>query len=217
DHGDTAACASLKQVICSGEALPAVLAAAFFRQLPGVGLHNLYGPTEAAVDVTAWACVAGDDASSIPIGRPVANTRIYILDGYGQPVPVGVAGEIFIGGVQVGRGYLNRETLTAERFLPDPFAHDADARMYKTGDLGRWRADGNIEYLGRNDHQVKIRGFRIELGEIETQLLRHEQIQEAVVIAREDVSGEKRLVAYVVAGEAAGTSEAVSVERLREY
>ena len=170
DHGDTAACASLKQVICSGEALPAVLAAAFFRQLPGVGLHNLYGPTEAAVDVTAWACVAGDDASSIPIGRPVANTRIYILDGYGQPVPVGVAGEIFIGGVQVGRGYLNRETLTAERFLPDPFAHDADARMYKTGDLGRWRADGNIEYLGRNDFQVKLRGFRIELGEIEHRL-----------------------------------------------
>ena len=170
DHGDTAACASLKQVICSGEALPAVLAAAFFRQLPGVGLHNLYGPTEAAVDVTAWACVAGDDASSIPIGRPVANTRIYILDGYGQPVPVGVAGEIFIGGVQVGRGYLNRETLTTERFLPDPFAHDADARMYKTGDLGRWRADGNIEYLGRNDFQVKLRGFRIELGEIEHRL-----------------------------------------------
>jgi amino acid adenylation domain-containing protein len=215
DHGDTAACASLKQVICSGEALPAVLAAAFFRQLPGVGLHNLYGPTEAAVDVTAWACVAGDDASSIPIGRPVANTRIYILDGYGQPVPVGVAGEIFIGGVQVGRGYLNRETLTAERFLPDPFAHDADARMYKTGDLGRWRADGNIEYLGRNDFQVKLRGFRIELGEIEHRLATHPAVAQAVVLAREDRPGDMRLVAYIAGAAGASADPAALSAHLR--
>lgn len=193
------ACAGVRRVICSGEALPASLVEAFRRKLPGVELHNLYGPTEAAVDVTAWDCSAGVIGTSVPIGRPIANTRIYILDGSGQPVPVGVSGEIFIGGVQVGRGYLGRGELTAERFLADPFVREAGARMYKTGDVGRWRADGAIEYLGRNDFQVKLRGFRIELGEIENNLSAHASVAQAVVIAREDRPGDVRLVAYVVA------------------
>jgi len=198
EHGDTAACAGLKRVICSGEALPATLAADFHRKLPRVNLHNLYGPTEAAVDVTAWDCVPDDDRASVPIGHPIANTRMYVLDAFGQPVPMGVAGELFIGGVQVGRGYLDRPQLTAERFVPDPFVREVDARMYKTGDLGRWRADGNIEYLGRNDFQVKVRGFRIELGEIEKNLVAHPSVSQTVVIARQDRPGDVRLVAYVV-------------------
>jgi non-ribosomal peptide synthetase component F len=119
-----------------------------------------------------------------PIGRPIANTQIYILDSQGQPAPIGITGELHIGGAGVARGYLNRPELTSERFLDDPFSQQPHARMYKTGDMGRWLADGNIEFLGRNDHQVKIRGFRIELGEIETTLLQHPGVREAVVLAR---------------------------------
>ncbi|MBD2797369.1 AMP-binding protein, partial [Xenorhabdus sp. 18] len=134
----------------------------------------------------------------IPIGRPIANTQIYLLDPHGQPVPLGVAGEIHIGGAGVARGYLNRPALTAKRFLRDPFSAEPDARMYKTGDLGRWLPDGTLEYLGRNDFQVKLRGFRIEPGEIEARLRQCHGVREAVVLAREDQPEQKRLVAYLL-------------------
>jgi amino acid adenylation domain-containing protein len=190
-------CFTLKRVICSGEALPYELQEHFFARLPAE-LHNLYGPTEAAVDVTYWACKRGSDQRIVPIGFPVANTQMYVLDSHLQPVPIGVPGELYIGGVQVGRGYLNRPELTAEKFILDPFRAVPGARLYRTGDLARYLPGGEIEYLGRTDHQVKIRGFRIELGEIEAVLGEHETIGQVVVMAREDIPGEKRLVAYIV-------------------
>jgi amino acid adenylation domain-containing protein len=190
-------CSSLKRVICSGEALTVALQERFFAKL-GAALHNLYGPTEAAVDVTYWACQRGSSWPTVPIGRPIANTQIYILDPDLQPVPIGVAGELHIGGIGLARGYLNRPELTNQKFIADPFSKQANARMYKTGDLARYLPDGNIEYLGRIDHQVKIRGFRIELGEIESVLSLHPRVRETVVLAREDTPGEKVLAAYVV-------------------
>ncbi len=190
--------ASLRRVICSGEALPAELQKRFFARLPGTELHNLYGPTEAAVDVTYWACRPDDARLTVPIGRPVANTQMYVLDARMQPVPEGVAGELYIGGVQVGRGYVGRSDLTVQRFVPDPFSHTPGARLYKTGDLGRFLPDGAIEYLGRLDFQVKIRGQRIELGEIEAALDAHAGVAQSVVMMREDNPGDQRLVAYVV-------------------
>ncbi|OTA15525.1 Amino acid adenylation [Xenorhabdus beddingii] len=166
-------------------------------------LINGYGPTETTTFATTYAIDAPVNvARSIPIGRPIANTRIYVLDEYGQPVPLGVSGEIHIAGMGVARGYLNLPELTAERFLVDPFTPEPDARMYKTGDLGRWLPDGNLEYLGRNDFQVKLRGFRIEPGEIEAALMQCPGVSEAVVLvheetARENPAGQKRLVAYL--------------------
>ncbi|WP_374089708.1 amino acid adenylation domain-containing protein [Methylomicrobium lacus] len=189
-------CTSIKRVICSGEALPADLVARFQQKLPA-DLHNLYGPTEASVDVSYWACPPACDETEIPIGKPIANIRLYILDRELNPVPVGTPGELHIAGVGLGRGYLNRPDLSAEKFIPDPYG-PTGSRMYKTGDLVRYRAEGNIDYLGRLDHQVKLRGFRIELGEIEAQLLAHPEVKEAVVLAREDQPGDKRLVAYLV-------------------
>jgi non-ribosomal peptide synthase protein (TIGR01720 family) len=191
-------CRSLRDVVCSGEALSAELARRFASRLGQARLHNLYGPTEAAVDVTSWTCEPGESyRGGVPIGRPIANTRIHLLDRNLLPVPVGVPGELFIAGVNLARGYVERSDLTAERFLPDPEGTEPGGRVYRTGDLARWRSDGAIEYLGRLDHQVKIRGVRIELGEIEEALLALPGVREAVVVAREDRS-EKRLVAYVV-------------------
>ena len=175
---------------------------------------NLYGPSETTTYSTGIT-MSRRSGFNPSIGRPIANTQIYVLDGNRQPVPIGVTGEIYIGGAGVARGYLKRAELTQDRFVADPFSGEPRARMYRSGDLGRWRADGTLEYLGRNDHQVKIRGYRIELGEIESQLMRHPQVKEAVVLAREDAPGEKRLVGYVVPTEVAGDEP--SVESLREH
>ncbi len=196
-------CQSLRRVICSGEALSMDLQERFFTRL-NCELHNLYGPTEAAIDVTFWQCQPQSKSQSshqykyhtVPIGRPIANTQIYVLDKYLQPVPIGVAGELYIGGIGVARGYFNRLDLTSERFTDNPFT---EGRMYKTGDVARFLADGNIEYIGRCDHQVKLRGFRIELGEIEAILVQQPQLREAVVVIQRDCQGSQYLVAYVVA------------------
>jgi acyl-coenzyme A synthetase/AMP-(fatty) acid ligase/aryl carrier-like protein len=209
---DVRACKSIKRVICSGEALPYDLQERFF-ELLNAELHNLYGPTEAAVDVTYWACQPGSSLKTVPIGRPIANTQTYILDRYMHPVPIGVSGELHLGGVQIARGYLNRPELTAEKFLPDPFSREPGARLYKTGDLCRYFPDGNIEYLGRNDFQVKIRGQRIEIGEIEAVLSLFPAVREVTVLAREDVAGDKRLVAYIVSRQQAN----LDLEELRNF
>jgi acyl-CoA synthetase (AMP-forming)/AMP-acid ligase II len=182
-------------VITGGEVLPPGLADAWSSRYR---LFNSYGPTETTVCACEYRCQASQ-GDAVPIGRPIANTQIYVLDLHREPVPIGVTGEIYIGGAGVARGYLNRPELSGQRFVRDPFSVQADARMYRTGDLGRWRADGNLEFLGRNDFQVKIRGFRIELGEIEARLQHCAGVKEAVVLAREDAAGEKRLVAYVSA------------------
>jgi amino acid adenylation domain-containing protein/FkbM family methyltransferase len=192
------ACRSVRQVICSGEALSYALQERFFERLPKVELANLYGPTETAVDVTSWECERETPRQVVPIGRPIANTQIYIVDERMQPAPIGVAGEVLIGGVGVGRGYLARPELTAERFIPDRFSRAGGERLYRTGDLGRYGEDGAIEYLGRLDNQVKLRGHRIELGEIEAVLRQHPAVQEATVLVGDDAVTGKRLVAYLV-------------------
>ncbi|MCG1048400.1 non-ribosomal peptide synthetase [Mycetohabitans rhizoxinica] len=181
-------------LILGGETPSATL----IRNLADQGtVFNAYGPTEATVCATAWRGTR-DFSGEVPIGRPIANVRVYLLDAHGQPVPLGAVGELYIGGVGVARGYLNRPALTAERFVHDPFSEDAGARLYKTGDLARYLPDGNLEFVGRNDEQVKIRGFRIEPGEIEACLTAHPQVRDAVVLATGEGSN-KRLVAYVQA------------------
>jgi hypothetical protein len=179
-------------------------------------LVHCYGPTETTTFASTHEVrEVSAGTRRIPLGRPISNTQIYILDANLQPTPIGVTGELFIGGAGVALGYLNRPELTAERFLNDPFTEETGARMYKTGDLGRWLADGTIEFLGRNDFQVKIRGFRIELGEIEARLAEHADVGEAVVVMREDTAGDKRLVAYYTCVE--DTERGIMAEELRSH
>ncbi|BAZ48976.1 amino acid adenylation [Nostoc sp. NIES-4103] len=197
-------CQTLKHITCGGEALSVKLIEQFFAKL---NLHNVllncYGPTEASIDATFWKCQHSTNYLIAPIGRPIANTQTYILDSHLQPVPIGVPGELYIGGVGLGRGYLNRPELTQERFIVNPFHRREDQslnveRLYKTGDLARYLSNGDIEFLGRLDNQVKIRGFRIELGEVEAAIAQHPSVQQTVVLAREDNPGDKRLVAYII-------------------
>ncbi|SFL32914.1 non-ribosomal peptide synthetase [Streptomyces pini] len=197
----SAHCTGLRRVLCSGETLPADLRAAFFARFGGgpqgrPELHNLYGPTEAAVDVTAQRCAPDEDGHAVPIGRPVANTTCHVLDRHGEPQPVGVPGELHLGGVQIARGYLGRSDLTAERFVPDPLGLPG-GRLYRTGDLARWRPDGTLEFLGRVDHQVKVRGIRIEPGEIEATLAEHPATDQVVVTADRAGEAGTRLVAHL--------------------
>lgn len=198
---------NLRFCICSGETLPVELATSFRQKLPQTLLINLYGSSEVAADVLCYEVDRTEGLAGIPLGRPIANTIVYILDSNFQPVPVDVPGEICIGGEGLARGYLNQPKLTAEKFVPDPFNAESGARLFRTGDIGRYLADGNIEYRGRRDHQVKVRGFRIELGEIEAQLATHVHVNQAVAIAAENERGEKQIVAYVVAGEEVSSDE----------
>ncbi len=187
----------LRYLITGGDIVDPSVLRRVLNDCPPEHLLNAYGPTECTTYATTYRVEdVSEDAQSIPIGRPIGNTRVYILDKHRQPVPIGVTGELYLGGPGVALGYLNRAQLTEERFIADTFASAPGARLYRTGDLGRWRADGNIEFRGRNDQQVKIRGYRIELGEIESRLAAHPAVAESVVLAREDVPGQKRLVAY---------------------
>ncbi len=191
-----AQCVSLKRIICSGEALTTDLQNRLLDQLD-VELHNLYGPTEAAIDVTWWHCDRLSKLPFVPIGKTIANTEIHIVDAFDKPLPVGVPGELCIAGVQVGRGYHNREALDAERFVANPF--NPQYKMYRTGDLARMMPGGNVEYLGRLDFQVKIRGHRIELGEIEGVLSNHATVRQAVVTVEQGASGQQQIAAFVIA------------------
>jgi amino acid adenylation domain-containing protein len=191
--------AGLRYLLFGGESIDPRWVKKVLKKGPPKQLLHVYGPTEnTTFSSYYWVQDIPEEATSIPIGRPIANTQIYLLDGQLQPVPIGVPGELYIGGDGLARGYLNRPELTAEHFIPNPFSKDSGTRLYKTGDLARYREDGNIEFLGRLDNQVKIRGFRIELGEIEAMLSQHPAVAEAVVIIQEDVPGDKHLVAYVV-------------------
>jgi len=206
---------ALRWLIPTGEALPLDLCHHWFRLYPEIPLLNAYGPTECSDDVTHWPIdeISFDGAARISIGRPIFNTQIYILNAALQPQPVGIVGELYVGGIGVGRGYLKESGKTAEFFAPDDFAIEAGSRLYKTGDLARYQPDGSLECLGRIDHQVKVRGFRIELGEIEAALGLHPGIQESVVAFREDALGEKSLTAYLVAK----PEIALSISELRDF
>lgn len=212
EETDIEKCTTLKRVTTGGEALSGKLQRRFFQRL-NAELYNGYGPTEATVAVTFWQCQRWDNRLAVPIGKPISNTQVYLLDAQLQPVPIGVAGEIYIGGSTLAQGYLNRPELTAERFIENPFTSLGikSSRLYKTGDRARYLKNGSLEFMGRLDNQVKIRGIRIELDEIIAVLHQHPEVQQAVVIAREDEPGDKRLVAYVI------TATAINTEDLHSY
>jgi acyl-coenzyme A synthetase/AMP-(fatty) acid ligase/acyl carrier protein len=223
EPGATTALQRLQKLLLGGEALPSTLAAQL-REITEAALHNMYGPTETTIWSTTEQVTQTD--GTIPIGRPIANTQIYVLDGRLQPVAVGVPGRLYIGGAGLARGYLHRPDLTAERFVPDPFTKEGGARLYWTGDLARYRADGTLEYLGRADYQVKLRGFRIELGEIESALAQHPQVREAIVMARQDMPPvnehpDMRLVAYVIEQgnkeQSNKEEQALTIDELRRF
>jgi acyl-coenzyme A synthetase/AMP-(fatty) acid ligase/acyl carrier protein len=209
------ALSGVKQLLIGGEALSVAHVRKALSLLPGTEIISGYGPTES----TTFACCyriprrLDDNLSSIPIGKPIGNTHVYILDTQLHPVPIGVVGELHIGGDGLARGYLNRPELSREKFIANPFSSDPDTRLYKTGDLGRYLPDGNIEFLGRIDNQVKIRGYRIELGEIEAVLGQHSMVRSSVVVVCEDAPGDKRLVGYVVARE----RDSLGAAELRKY
>jgi len=206
---------ALECLVVAGEACSPDLAVFWSK---GRRFFNAYGPTETTVCVTIAECTRDDLAgTALPIGRPIANTRLYVLDHHLQPVPIGVPGELHIGGVGLARGYLNRPELTAEKFMPDPFGGEPGARLYRTGDLVRYRPDGNLVFLGRLDDQVKVRGFRIELGEIESALAAHPGVREAVVVARKDERGEPSLAAYVVSSPSQAVQRSFSAADLRAF
>ena len=201
----------LRYLIVGGDVIAPRIVHEALRHYPPQRLINGYGPTETTTfAITNEIREVPEGSKSIPLGRPISNTQIYILDAYGAVTPIEATGELYIGGAGVARGYLNRPELTAERFLPDPFSAEPGARLYKTGDLGRWLTDGRIEFLGRNDFQVKIRGFRVELGEIESKLAGFPGVREVVVAARDDGEAGKRLVAYY-------TGQEVGAEKLRKW
>jgi amino acid adenylation domain-containing protein len=210
EEAELSECKELRRVFCGGEALTMELAERFREQLAGVELCNLYGPTEATIDASIWSSASGGD---VTLGRPIWNTELYVLGRELELLPVGVAGELYIGGAGLARGYIGRAELTAARFIPHPYSAVGGERLYRTGDLARYLASGELEYLGRADEQVKVRGFRIELGEIEAVLSRHQQLREAVVTVREDQVRGTELMAYVVAEGEAGPSSG----ELREF
>ncbi len=216
DEPGFARCRSARWILCGAEAMPDTLRARFFTRCDETGLHpslvNTYGPTETTINASAWTCDRQPRGTTVPIGRPIANVRLYVLDKHGHPVPVGVAGELYVGGAAVGRGYLGDPELTAERFVPDPFSTSAESRLYRTGDRVRWLPEGVLEFLGRLDNQVKVRGFRIEPAEVESALWTLPEVAAAAVVPRVDGQGTVRLVAYVVPR----TTDRTSTGELRE-